>query len=115
MPKDVIPIGGCRSGEIAAGGELPTGFAPPFRALFGAPASATSVPSPPPPEPEPRSGAADAPELPAVPGYEVVAELGRGGMGVVYLARQRSLKRLVALKMIRTGLHAEPKARARFR
>ena len=54
-------------------------------------------------------------DLPFVPGYEVVAELGRGGMGVVYLARHCALKRLVALKMILSGASADAMTRTRFR
>src|SRR5438552_17275647 len=51
---------------------------------------------------------------PAVPGYKIVSELGQGGMGIVYLARQAGLNRLVALKMIRPGLAITPKKLARF-
>jgi WD40 repeat protein/serine/threonine protein kinase len=52
---------------------------------------------------------------PDVPGYEIIRELGRGGMGVVYQARQIALNRMVALKMILTGAHAGTKHLARFR
>ncbi|MGO9466039.1 MAG: protein kinase domain-containing protein [Isosphaeraceae bacterium] len=48
-------------------------------------------------------------------GYEVIGELGRGGMGVVYLARKVALGRLCALKMVLAGAHAGPAALARFR
>ncbi len=49
------------------------------------------------------------------PGYDPIAELGRGGMGVVYKARQRGLNRVVAIKMILSGGHASPAALTRFR
>src|SRR5262245_59313500 len=66
----------------------------------------TSAPTPAGPE-------AAGPE--SVPGYQIVGELGRGGMGVVYQVWQTSLNRMAALKMILAGSHAGEQELARFR
>jgi hypothetical protein len=74
----------------------------------------------------PFSSAAGIPRLPAddptvrfssglrIPGYEILAELGRGGMGIVYRARHLRLNRVVALKMVLSGGQATPEEHLRF-
>lgn len=72
---------------------------------------ASDVPPLPAPRPE---AAAFQSDLPEVPGYQILGELGRGGMAVVYQARQLQPNRIVALKMIRAIEHAGPMERLRF-
>src|SRR4029077_21003278 len=52
--------------------------------------------------------------LPQIPGYNVEAELGHGGVGVVYRAWHLRLHRRVALKMLLAGARAQPAERERF-
>lgn len=53
--------------------------------------------------------------LPRIGSYQILQEIGRGGMGVVYKARQANLSRIVVIKMILAGEHASLKERARLR
>jgi serine/threonine-protein kinase len=75
-------------------------------ALFPTPGSNRDVDTPAPWNP--------AAGLPSIPGYQVEAVLGRGGMGIVYKARHVRLNRPVALKMLLAGAYASPEERERF-
>ena len=50
----------------------------------------------------------------AIPDYDVQREVGRGGMGIVYLGRHRRLDRTVAIKELPPSFAAEPEVRDRF-
>jgi hypothetical protein len=101
------PLGGTLSGEIGLG-QVPGGLT---RAL-DTPSAATGLWDATPAEQTP-SPPADRP-APTIAGYEIEGELGRGAMGVVYLARQVRLNRPCALKVILAGAHADPVAAVRF-
>src|SRR2546422_909160 len=61
-----------------------------------------------------RKAALADPMLPAFEGYEAVQEVRRGGMGVVYKARNILTRRIEALKVMNPGLAAVPEMRERF-
>lgn len=68
---------------------------------------------PPGPAPTPTDGSVDLTGR-TLGDYQILRKLGQGGMGHVYLARQQSLKREVALKLLRGDLNANPTALQRF-
>ena len=71
--------------------------------------------NPPVPSPSPANAASGTGRrLPSIPGHELIGELARGGMGVIFKAKQLGLNRMVALKLIKPGLLANPDVRRRF-
>jgi predicted Ser/Thr protein kinase len=109
--QDVPPdsfIGLVRSARPAAPQATPAPGASP--SLLGASPSVIGGPAPLPSDAPPAP-----PELAGHPRFRVVRELGRGGMGVVYLAEHRLMERPVALKVISKSLLEHPEALARFR
>ncbi len=66
------------------------------------------------PDPAPAAEAAGKPPIPRIGRYELLERIGRGGMGAVYRARDTTLDRMVAVKMLLADLEVSDETRERF-
>src|SRR4051812_32303686 len=89
--------------------QVDCGQGPTLDAAGGGPASVTRR------DGAPRPNVAPGRPAFSPPRFQGLAEVGRGGTGVVYKARQLGADRLVALKVLRSGGHAGPEDLARLR
>jgi WD40 repeat protein len=103
---DTPPELGCRLDRDLACARL-------LRAVLRSPATVVAPPGSPGAVAQQAPGVG-RPAAPVVPGYEILSELGRGGMGVVYRARQVGLNREVALKMVLGDHWTDPRGLIRF-
>lgn len=117
MTKQTLTCSCGHSWEHSGSGSLPADL----RAICPRCSTATPntliVPTPPPHGPEARASEASPSGLAlgeSVPGFEILAELNRGGMGVIYKARQLGLNRIVALKVISPERLGHPDILRRF-
>ena len=114
LPADLRQI--CPECAIASQNTLePSSQSPQSRSVLKSTTHSSSAEVPPPTSTEPvRAGESTEPTGRIVAGFEIMEEINRGGMGVIFKARQIAMKRTVALKAITPAKLEQPGTRDRF-